>query len=105
MSSTRQTAQRSRAIVSQLRQSQVYRDYEQAFGDTTGLPLNLRPLEAFDLPHHGSPQENPFCALMATSNQTCSACLQLQSQVEKEAGMEPKTLKCFAGLCDSSVPV
>lgn len=105
MTSSRQKAQRSRAIVSQLRQSQVYRDYEKAFGDTTGLPLNLRPLEAFDLPHRGSPQENPFCALMGKTNQTCSACLQLQSQVEKEACMEPKTLKCFAGLCDSSVPV
>jgi AraC-like DNA-binding protein len=43
--------------------------------------------------------------LMAKSNHTCSACLQLQAKIEKEASMEPKTLKCFAGLCDSSVPV
>jgi AraC-like DNA-binding protein len=62
-------------------------------------------LEAFDLPHRGDPNENPFCALMAKTNQSCAACLQLQRKVEEEAGMEPKTLKCFAGLCDSSVPV
>jgi AraC-like DNA-binding protein len=42
---------------------------------------------------------------MAQTNQSCSACLQLQRKVEVEAQMEPKTLKCFAGLCDSAVPV
>src|SRR5690606_32730118 len=67
--------------------------------------LNLRPTEAFDLPHHGDPNENPFCALMATTNQSCAACLQLQKRVEEEAQLEPKTLKCFAGLCDSAVPI
>ncbi len=89
----------------QLRSSQIYRDYEQAFRETTGLPLNLRSLEAFDLSHHGDPKENPFCALMSQTNQSCSACLQLQKKVEEQARLEPKTLKCFAGLCDSAVPV
>ena len=31
--------------------------------------------------------------------------MQLQKKVEVEARLEPKTLKCFAGLCDSAVPV
>jgi AraC-like DNA-binding protein/ligand-binding sensor protein len=98
-------AKSSRAMVAQLKQSQIYQDYEQAFREATGLPINLRPIEAFDLPHHGDPRENPFCALMAATNQSCAACLQLQRRVEEEAKMEPKTLKCFAGLCDSAVPV
>lgn len=95
----------SREMVADLKQSQIYRDYEQAFRDTTGLPINLRPIEAFDLPHHKDPNENPFCALMATTNHSCAACLQLQRRVEVEACLEPKTLKCFAGLCDSAVPI
>ena len=99
------TAQQSRAIVAQLKRSQIFRDYEQAFRDTTGLPIALRPTEAFDLPHHGDPKENPFCALMAKANHSCAACLQLQRRVEEEAQIEPKTLKCFAGMCDSAVPV
>jgi len=99
------SVQRSREFVDRLKRSRIFKDYEQAFRDTTGLPINLRPLEAFDLPHHGDPNENPFCSLMAKTNQTCAACLQLQRKVEEEARMEPKTLKCFAGLCDSSVPV
>lgn len=99
------SAQQSRTLVSQLRRSQMYRDYEQAFRETTGFPITLRPIEAFDLPHHGDPNEAPFCALMAKSNHSCAACLQLQRRVEEEARLQPRTLKCFAGLCDSAVPV
>jgi AraC-like DNA-binding protein/ligand-binding sensor protein len=83
----------------------MYRDYEQAFRETTGFPVALRPVEAFDLPHHGDVNEAPFCALMSRANHSCAACLQLQRRVEEEACLEPKTLKCFAGLCDSAVPV
>jgi AraC-like DNA-binding protein/ligand-binding sensor protein len=98
-------AQESRALVAQLQRSQIYRDYEQAFRETTGLPISLRSIEAFDLPHHGDSKENPFCALMAQTNHSCAACLQLQRKVEEQAKLKPKTLKCFAGLCDSAVPV
>jgi YesN/AraC family two-component response regulator len=98
-------AKRSRALVEQLKRSQIYRDYKKAFQETTGLPFNLRAIDAFDLPHHGDSRENPFCALMSRTNQSCGACLQLQRKVEQQAQMEPKTLKCFAGLCDSAIPV
>lgn len=95
----------ARAMVDQLRQSRIYRDYETAFRETTGLPIALRTTEAFNLPHHGDPNENPFCMLMATTNRSCAACLQQQKQVEELSRLEPMTLKCFAGLCDSAVPV
>ncbi len=98
-------AKRSRAVVEQLKRSDIYRDYEKAFRETTGLPINLRPIESFDLPHAHDPKQSPFCALMARTNQSCAACLQLQRKVEDQARLEPKTLKCFAGLCDSAVPV
>ena len=64
---------RSRAMVEQLNRSQIYRDYERAFHEATGLPLNLRPIDAFDLSQHGRPNENPFCALMASTNQSCAS--------------------------------
>ena len=99
MTSPEDQVRQSREVVERLKKSQIYRDYEKAFRDTTGLPINLRATEAFDLPHHHDPNENPFCALMAQSNHSCAACLQLQKKVEVEAQLEPKTLKCFAGLC------
>jgi AraC-like DNA-binding protein/ligand-binding sensor protein len=99
------TAQQSRTLVGQLKRSEIYRDYEKAFREATGLPITLRPIEAFDLPHHGDPRESPFCALMATSNHSCSACLQTQRKVEEESRLQTNTVKCFAGLHDSAVPV
>jgi len=92
-------------LVDRLRRSTIYREYEEAFRETTGLPFSLRAIDSFGLAHHGDPNENPFCALMAQSNQSCAGCLQLQKKIEDQAGLEPKTLKCFAGLCDSAVPV
>ncbi len=86
-------ARHSRELVRQLRESEIFKDYEKAFRETTGLPINLRPIEAFDLPHHNDPKEAPFCALMAKTNQTCAACLQLQRKVAEEARMEPSPLK------------
>ena len=105
MSDTKISPQQSRTLVAQLKRSEIYRDYEKAFRDATGLPISLRPIEAFDLPHQGDPKSAPFCILMARSNHSCSACLQMQRKVEEEARLGPKTLKCFAGLCDSAVPV
>jgi AraC-like DNA-binding protein len=93
------------ALVEKLRRSQIYRDYERAFRETTGLPLALRVGGEFDLPHHGDPNENPFCALMAGANRSCSSCLRLQQQVADTAKAGPTTLRCEAGLHDSAVPV
>ncbi|HTZ21527.1 MAG TPA: helix-turn-helix domain-containing protein [Opitutaceae bacterium] len=105
MSSPEIAAKRSRKFVEQLRASQIFRDYEQAFRETIGLPLNLQPVEGWGMPFVNDPKQNPFCALMANSNHSCAACLQLQSQLQEQAGLKPATLKCFAGLCDSAVPV
>ncbi|GAB5558928.1 MAG: hypothetical protein SynsKO_05750 [Synoicihabitans sp.] len=105
MSATETPEKRSKAMVAHLKSSRIFQDYQDAFRETTGMPLNLRAVEGFNLPHHGDPKENPFCALMAKSNHSCAACLQVQAKMEKEAAMEPKSLKCFAGLCDSTVPV
>lgn len=95
----------SRLVVEQLRHSQIYRDYEKAFRETTGLPLNLRSADDLDIPHRGDPNENPFCAHLATSNQSCAACLQTQKKLEDAAAAGPASVTCFAGLSDSAVPV
>ena len=43
--------------------------------------------------------------MMAENHQTCGSCFALQQRLEEHAGMEPRSLKCFAGLCESAVPV
>lgn len=94
-----------RNVVPRLQRSQIFRDYQQAFESTTGLPLALRQAGSFQSPLHGSKRANTFCTLMAQTNKSCGACLQLQQRVEEEASSEPKTMECFAGLSESAIPI
>lgn len=86
-------------------ESQMYQDYERAFTQGTGLPLRLHAPDSLHAVHYPKGQENPFCALMAKTNTSCGACYALQRKLEEEAQFEPKTLKCFAGMCETAVPV
>ena len=92
-------------LVEALTGSNVYQEYERAFNEATGLPLALRPVESWQLPHHGRRKENPFCAMMAQKSRACGACLQIQQRLAEAAIHEPQTLTCQLGLCDTAVPV
>src|SRR5258708_3130723 len=87
-----------------LSEAQIYRDYREAFGKATGLPLKISsPGERECL---GSEiNRSPFCALMARTNKCCEGCYELQRDLEREARLTPRTLHCFAGLCETAVPV
>jgi ligand-binding sensor protein len=93
------------ALVERLSNSRLFKDYEKAFREATGLPLAIRPAKAYRNALRSSEGENPFCALMAETNQGCASCLKMQENLEEEAGLEPRSLHCFAGLCDSAVPI
>lgn len=92
-------------VVARLQQSEIFRDYQDAFQTATGLPLTLREAGSFQPPMHGSRQINSFCALMSGASKTCAACLQVQQEVERDAGAAGKTVRCFAGMSESVVPV
>ncbi len=95
----------NRALVEALAGSKIYQDYERAFSETTGLPVALRPLESWQLPHHGKRNENPFCCLMAQKSRSCSACLQVQESLSERATQDPQTVLCPIGMYDTAVPV
>jgi len=92
-------------VISRLQQSKLFREYQQAFEASLGLPLVLREAGSFRTPLQGSRKVNSFCALMTQSNKTCASCLQLQQRLEEQATREAKTLPCFAGLSETAVPV
>jgi AraC-like DNA-binding protein/ligand-binding sensor protein len=94
-----------RALVHQIEKAQIFQDYREAFETTTGLPLVLRQAGSAGSPMSGSKRRNPFCGLMARTNASCAACVQMQQGLETAATHEPKTLECFAGLTESAVPV
>src|SRR5207302_1584487 len=92
-------------LIEQLSRSQIYQDYERAFSQSTGLPLTLRPVEIWQPAHRGKKHENPFCVLMAGHSRSCAACLQVQQKIAESPQQSTKTVTCFAGLCDTAVPV
>ena len=87
-----------------LSEAQIYRDYREAFCRATGLPLALRSLKKMQ-PFGSELDQSPFCALMARTNKACAACYALQQDLERESQLAPRTLHCFAGLCETAVPV
>jgi AraC-like DNA-binding protein len=94
-----------RALIEALSNSKVFQDYERAFAEATGLPVALRAVESWQLPHHGHRNESPFCAMVLETSRACASCLQVQERLSVGAKNEAYTVSCPAGLCDTAVPV
>lgn len=92
-------------LVETLVRSKIYQDYERAFTDATGLPVSLRPVESWQLPHHGKRGENPLCAWIAQKSRACAACLRVQQELSEKGSHQPVSVICPVGLCDTAVPV
>ena len=103
------TTKPSQRTLEVLSESQMYRDYERAFTDGTGLPLRLQGPNLLHVGRYAKKQENPFSALMAATDRNCTPssaqCYALQCRLEDEAQFAPRTLKGFTGLCETVVPV
>src|SRR4029077_10147894 len=94
-----------RGLIEALAGSKVFQDYERAFTETTGLPVALRAVETWQLPHHGKRHEGPFCALISEKSRACASCLQVQERLSALAVQEPQTVCCPNGMSDTAVPV
>jgi AraC-like DNA-binding protein/ligand-binding sensor protein len=92
-------------LIQRIGKFEIFSEYEAAFEDTTGLPLTIRPMEFWNLAHRNRRNENPFCAMLAQTNRSCAACLEVQQQAVDAATDRPATVTCFAGLCDTTVPI
>jgi AraC-like DNA-binding protein/ligand-binding sensor protein len=92
-------------LIQRISKSDIYKDYERAFSDATELPIALRPTEIWRFALEGKRYHNPFCSMLAKTSRTCAACLETQKKMQDMPGEGPKTVTCFAGLCDTAVPV
>jgi len=95
----------SASVIQKISRSQIFKDYERAFGEATKLPMALRPVDVWKFALWGKRYENPFCAMLAHCNRTCAACLEMQKKMDDTPGPGPRTVTCFAGLSDTAVPV
>ena len=95
----------NKQLVEMLVRSRLFRDYETVFTKATGLPLTLRPLEFWQLAHHGKKHENPFCARLAEHPGTLAICLQAHEDMIQHTGNLPNTVTCPFGLTETAIPV
>ena len=94
-----------RGLIEALISSKVFQEYERAFTEATGLPVALRPVETWQLPHHGKRNEGPFCSLISQKSRACASCLSVQETLSELASEQAHTMGCPNGLCDTAVPV
>jgi AraC-like DNA-binding protein len=94
-----------KGLIEALINSKVFQEYERAFTEATGLPVALRPVESWQMPHHGKRNESPFCAVISEKSRACGSCLQVQEKLLEAAAYEAQTVACPAGLFDTAVPV
>ena len=92
-------------FIQRLGRSDLYIEFKQAFSASTGLPLTLRTVELWQLAHRSQPYESPFCAMIAQTNRGCAACLEVEQRAVDAAQDRSATVRCFAGLCHTAVPV
>lgn len=99
------STEESRELTKRIGATRLFAKYERSFTAASGLPLTLRPVGTFRMPATGHRRENPFCALVSTSRKGCLACLMAQSELEKSTSSRASTIRCFAQLNDSLVPI
>ena len=97
------------SMVRRIAHSQILRDYENAFVTATGLPMRFQPvapgLNEPSLPLRKHPQENPFCSLVAQTEDGCRMCLETEEEIRTHTADGSHTVVCMAGLADTAVPV
>lgn len=91
-------------LAGRLSRSQIFRDYERAFGEATGLPLAFQPINQKRLAIRGSQWANEFCLRMTETSPGCKLCMEAQEEMQQNDGLS-HSVTCRAGLTDSAVPV
>src|SRR5438477_3892687 len=92
-------------VMVHLSRSQIFKDYERAFSEAMGLPLNIRARDSWSPAHHGKTDHDSLAAILARFNQARAACLRAQTDASQEPTSTTRTVTWFAGLSESAVPV
>src|SRR5213079_2103934 len=92
-------------VMLHLSRSQIFKDYERAFSEAVGLPLNIRAHDSWSPAHHGKTDQDSFAAILARFNQARAACLRAQTHASQQLASTTRTVTWFAGLSESAVPV
>lgn len=92
-------------LIDKLGKSELYRRCESAFSEATGLPMAIRPIDAWKHPFHGRPNENDFCWVMASKARGCFGCLRFHEKLAQDSALEARALVCHFGLAEVAAPI
>lgn len=92
-------------LVENLRRSEIYREFQCAFEETTRLTVGLRSAGKAIHQLVDAKWVNPLCALLSSVNEACAACLTGRQRQELASHSRPSQRVCVAGMCHASVPV
>lgn len=90
-------------LLEELRSTDLFKEYEQAYAEVTHLPLVLRSSEGEQEINLDRSNENDFCHFMRQHNESCKTCLHV-GEKDRESG-ETLHHNCFAGIHVSAVPI
>ena len=92
-------------LLEALASSPVFVEFHQAFTAATGLPLTLRPPEAWQPPLRGAEGESRFCAKICSGGRFCNECQHTQNLLSRRGKAGPVTISCWCGMAATVVPV
>src|SRR5437879_13862401 len=105
MNKRRASRSSDQEVMQHLSRSQIFKDYEGAFSEAMGLPLNIRGHDSWSPSHHGKEDhDDSFASILARFNKARSACLRAQTDASREPDSTRRTVTWFAGLSESEVP-
>ena len=105
MSKRKASQSSDKEVMRHLSRSHIFKDYERAFSEATGLPLNIRGHDSWSPVHHGKEDHHSFASILARFNKARAACLRAQTDASREPNSTTRTVTWFAGLSESAVPV
>src|SRR5260370_27382021 len=83
--STRSASRSSdQEVMQHLSRSQIFKDYERAFSEAMGLPLNIRGHDSWSPAHHGKKDRDSLASILARFNKARAACLRAQTDASRE---------------------
>src|SRR6201987_2287261 len=94
-----------REVMQHLSRSQLFKDYERAFSEAVGLPLNIRGHDSWSPAHHGKEDHDSLASILSRFNKARAACLRAQTDASRKPDSTTRTVTWFAGLSESAVPV
>src|SRR5438270_10860889 len=92
-------------VMRHVSRSQIFKDYEHAFSEAMGLPLNIRGHDSWSPAHHGKEDRDSLASILARFNKARAACLRAETDAYSEPDSTTRTVSWLAGHPDCTVSV